>query len=82
MKIKFKLHKNVSPIKFSKKKKKQKLSISKKGPIKIRPLPFSRTLLALRVLINWNEHASKGKKIRGFFYVLSFVKKIKNMYLF
>ena len=52
MKIKFKLHKNVSPIKFSEKKKKQKLSISKKGPIKIRPLPFSRTLLALRVLIN------------------------------
>ena len=67
MKMKFKLHKNVSPIKFSKK----NLSTCKKGAIKIRPLSFYRTLLALRVLINWNEHASKGttpcfQKIRGF----------------
>ena len=49
MKMKFKLHKNVSPIKFSKKK---NLSICKQGAIKFRPLSFSRTLLALRVLIN------------------------------
>ena len=77
---KFKLHKNVYLIKFSKK----NLSISKKGAIKLRPLSFSRTL---RVLINWNEHASEeqlrvSKKFAVFVSRSVFRQKNKNIYSF
>ena len=81
---KFKLHKNVSLIKFSKKK---NLSISKKGAIKLQPsLFFAHAPRTLRVLINWNEHASKGttscfQKIRGFCFTFCLSSK-KLKYLF
>ena len=80
-KNKFKLHKNVSLIKFSKKKK--NLSISKKGAIKLRPLSFSRTLLARSLFwltemsMRQRNNSVFPKNLRFLFHVLSFVKKIK-----
>ena len=77
---KFKLHKNVSLIKFSKKK---NLSISKKGAIKLRPLSFSGTLLArsafwlTEMSMRQRNNSVFPKNSRFLFHVLSFVKKIK-----
>ena len=66
---KFKLHKNVSLIKFR--------------AIKIRPLSFSRTLLELSAFwltemsMRQREPLRVSKNSRFLFHVLSFVKKIK-----
>ena len=81
MKINSNYIKNVSLIKFSKK---ENLTISKKGAIKIRPLSFSRTLrvrLTEMSMHQWEQ--LRGSKNFAVFVSRSvFRQKNKNMYLF
>ena len=73
---------------IKKTKKKQNLSISKKGAIKIRPLSFSRTLLArsafwlTEMSVRQREQLRVSKKFAVFVSRSVFRQKNKNMYLF
>ena len=67
---------------------KKNLSISKKGAIKIRPLSFSRTLLARSAIwltemsMRQREQLRVSKKFAVFVSRSVFRQKNKNMYLF
>ena len=85
---KFKLHKNVSLIKFSKKNKKKTCQQVKKSDQTSPSLFFPHGPRTLRVLINWHEHAHVSeqlcvsKKFAVFVSRSVFRQKNKNVYLF